>query len=255
MEKTTEKEIRFLDLFSVLKRCWILVLVVAIVAAAAGYLLLSVRHVDKYTATSKLYLISDSPEMQANDTNMTYYMLQTADLLIVDFAEIAAMDDPVLRPTLEKLNKQNEMDTKDLSKMIKVEQKGLSRVLYVTVTAEEAQLSADICNAFCSTACGYFNSIYTDGTWEIIRAADTAKVPDAPSNSVSLLLVALIAVVCAAAVYAVYLIRYLMDDKINSAEDVEKYLGVSTLGVIPNREIATRRQARYGSYGPYGKKK
>jgi hypothetical protein len=39
-----------------------------------------------------------------------------------------------------------------------------------------------------------------------------------------------------------------MDDKINSAEDVERYLGMSTLGMIPNRQDSVRRKAKYGYY-------
>lgn len=252
MEQTSGKEIRFSDLLSVLKKCWILLLVVVVVAATVAYLFLSIRHEDKYTSAAKLYMISDSPEMQENDTNMTYYMIQIADLLIVDFAEIAGMEDPVLYPTLDKLGLRDEMTTAELARLIKVEQRGLSRVLEVTVTTTEAKLSADICNTFSETVCEYFNGIYTNGTWEIIRVADTAKVAEKPSNSVSLLLVALIALACAAVVYVVYLVRFLVDDKINSVEDVEKYLGVSTLGIIPNRDVAIRKRGRYGRYGRYG---
>ena len=39
-----------------------------------------------------------------------------------------------------------------------------------------------------------------------------------------------------------------MNDKINSAEDVEKYLGMSMLGMIPNRNDSVRRKSKYGYY-------
>ena len=49
-------------------------------------------------------------------------------------------------------------------------------------------------------------------------------------------------------VYGIYFVRYLLDDKINQPEDVEKYLGVSVLGVIPNSEDSKRRYTKYGTY-------
>ena len=58
----------------------------------------------------------------------------------------------------------------------------------------------------------------------------------------------LVAFVLAFAIYAIYLIRFLMDDKINSPEDVEKYLGLNVLGQIPNRYDTSRRKKYYG-YG------
>ena len=65
-----------------------------------------------------------------------------------------------------------------------------------------------------------------------------------------MLKIGLIAFVCALVVYAVYFILYLMDDKISTAEDVERYLGVSTLGVIPNRQDVMRRRSK-GGYHAY----
>ncbi len=262
MEQTTGKEIRFSDLWSVFKKCWIIVLAVLIVATLLVYAVLNALHEDRYTSTSKLYVLSDSAEMMENKNTMSFYQLQIADMLIVDFTEIAYMEDPVLRPTLEALNLQDTMTVKELASMIRIEQRGLSRVLYVSATTPDAQMSERICNTFVAKVCEYFNSLYTDGTWQIVRASDQAKVSNAPSNPISMILVLAIGLMCAVLVYVIYLVRFLVDDKINSAEDVEKYLGLSMLGVIPNRHIAMRRQAKYGTYqgkygtyGLYGKRK
>ena len=40
----------------------------------------------------------------------------------------------------------------------------------------------------------------------------------------------------------IYLILYLLDDTIKTEEDVEKYLGVNTLAVIPLREGEKRNE-------------
>ena len=43
----------------------------------------------------------------------------------------------------------------------------------------------------------------------------------------------------------IYLVMFLMDDKINDPEDVEKYLKLSILGQIPNKSDAGRRKKYY----------
>ncbi len=253
-EMNTSKEIRLGELWTVLKRCWILCLAVLIVVFGALYIFLNMNNVDTYRSTARVYVLSNSAEMLQNDNNMAYYMLQIADRLIEDFKELSMMEDNVLVPTLNELKNHNSVGSSvtanQLAGMIRIEQSGESRVLYITVTSSNAQASAEICNTYTKNVCSYFNSIYTDGTWQIVRVADTAKPATAPSNPVSNMLIMAVSCACALLVYAIYLIRFMMDDKINSPEDVEKHLGVSMLGMIPNRQAAARRQSKYGSsYG------
>ncbi|MBR2926582.1 MAG: hypothetical protein IKC31_03270 [Clostridia bacterium] len=253
MEQTNYvKEIRLSDVWAVLKKCWILCLVVLIVASAALYLFLSARHIDTYQSTAQVYLISDSAEMMENDNNMAFYMLQVADQLIEDFQELSKLEDPVMAPTLNELKSHNTVGAsvtpERLASMISVEQRGESRVLHVTVTTTNPQASAEICNTYAKNACAYFNSLYTNGEWQIVRVADSAKPATAPSNPLSKVTVLAMGMAVALLVYGIYFVRYLLDDKINQPEDVEKYLGVSVLGVIPNSEDSKRRYTKYGTY-------
>ena len=50
--------------------------------------------------------------------------------------------------------------------------------------------------------------------------------------------------IAAILVSAIVLIIYLTDDTIKTAEDVEKYLGLSTLGLIPLAEEAGGRKKK-----------
>jgi hypothetical protein len=65
----------------------------------------------------------------------------------------------------------------------------------------------------------------------------------------------LISLIAAIAVYGVFFVMYLLDDKISTADDVEKYLGVNILGMIPNRYDAQRKKkgksGYYYSYSAY----
>ena len=80
------------------------------------------------------------------------------------------------------------------------------------------------------------------------KIIDEATLPTSPSNPVSKLRVLIAAMVGAVLVYVVFFVLFLLDDKINSADDVRKYLEISVLGEIPNRRDVSRRKKKYGTY-------
>lgn len=52
-------------------------------------------------------------------------------------------------------------------------------------------------------------------------------------------------------VYGIFVLTYVLDDKIKTPDDVEKYLGLTVLGLIPN--ISGESGSKYGKYGKYAK--
>ena len=77
---------------------------------------------------------------------------------------------------------------------------------------------------------------------------ETVEVPQTPSNPISKLAILLAALIGAAAVYGVFFVLHLLDDKINDADDVQNILGISVLGEIPNERDVSTHKKRYGSY-------
>ena len=55
------------------------------------------------------------------------------------------------------------------------------------------------------------------------------------ANPISLTKILLIALAVCLVLYLVFFFLYVLDDKINTAEDIEKYLGLNMLGQIPYR--------------------
>ena len=55
-------------------------------------------------------------------------------------------------------------------------------------------------------------------------------------------------------VYIVYLIIFMLDDKVSTPDDIEKYLGMSVLGLIPHAQdgAGSKYGGKYGRYGRYG---
>ena len=247
-ENRKEIEIRLQDLWWIFKRCWWQMLIVFVLVAVVVFSLLSVSHEDEFTATASIYVLRNTNETMpnGNQTNLSTSDISIANQIIKDCDVLLRSRDHVLRPVLVAQNMDDVISVERLNKMISINNKEDTRVLYLSVTTSSSEKSADIANALADQACEYFNGLYNQ---KILNRVDQAVEPLAPSNPISLSKVALVAFAVAFLVYALHFVLFLLDDKINNTEDVEKYLGLSTLGVIPDRNDISRRKQRYGYYG------
>lgn len=247
MDATNEKqtEIRFGDLWGIFKRCWILALVVAVLAGAATFAVLKLTHEDEYTATTTIWALGSNASTSGGKTSTSDVSIGT--YLINDYKELI-LTESVLSDALVRAN--SDMSLSTLKTSTKVTNNDDTRVMYLSVTASDRKEAMEIANAISEVFCERINDKSDEGK-TLVSVWDFAKEPRHISNPISLVLVILVAIVGAVAVYAVYLIIRLMDDKINTTSDVERYLGFNILGVIPNREDARRRGLRRRAYYRY----
>ncbi len=235
-QKNKELEIRIQDLFAVLLHCWWIMLLAAVVVFAGLYIYMNATHQDKYTATAIVYVMKDSESTSTGDVSIS-------NTLIKDYLELKKSDN-VLEQVRYELGLTISVD--ELRSMIRMEQEENTRFVYVSATASKPQDAADIANTLSLIACDHLNNkLLNEQTYA--KVSDESRVPKTPSNPVSTLNLMLFAAVAAILVYAVYLVLFLLDDKITTPEDVEKYLELSILGQIPNKHDTGRRK-KYGSY-------
>ena len=68
---------------------------------------------------------------------------------------------------------------------------------------------------------------------------------------------AAIGIGAAVVVYLVFAAKLIFDDRIDNDEDIEKYLEIAVIGVIPDANATSGKKygkyGRYGKYGVYGK--
>jgi capsular polysaccharide biosynthesis protein len=72
---------------------------------------------------------------------------------------------------------------------------------------------------------------------EEVAIDEQPRLSYAPASSKSYTMALLAALIGAALVVGVLVLLYLRDDKINTSEDVEKYLGLPVLAMIPETEM------------------
>lgn len=255
-DKNATNEIAFRDLLLVLKRCWWLVLAVAIVLGAASYAFMKLTHKAEYTATATIWAIGSNANTSNNNMQTSTYDVQIATYLINDYKELITTRS-VMEVALE--NAKSELSPAALKANTEITNAEESRVMHVSVTAsdpKEAQMLVNsLSNEFCRRVNEKNKGVAADqeNTVEkpLVSVWEEAMVPTQISNPISLLLVILIALLGAVIVYVVFLVIHLSDDKINTTEDVEKYLGLTLLGVIPNIEDSRRRSMRKKAYYHY----
>jgi hypothetical protein len=72
-----------------------------------------------------------------------------------------------------------------------------------------------------------------------------------PSNSIKLPIHLAIGASAAVLTYLIFVVAFLLDDRIRTEEDIERYLGLSILGEISDLDGGPKK-GRYGYYRRYG---
>lgn len=244
-EKQRETEIRLVDLWTIFKHCWWIMLIVLVAVSILAYAVMATTHRDEYTTTVTIWAMR-TPDSMGNGSSTSTLDVSMATYLINDYKEMIGY--PII---MEKVIAAQNLSVSvgQLSKMATVTHETDTRLINLSVTTASPAASKAIADSWGQIFCEHVNGIMNA---EVVAVFDPAQLPTQPSNPVSLFKVLLIALVCAILVYVVYFVRFLLDDKINSTEDVEHYLGLSTLGVIPNKNFAGRKSKSGHYYTRFG---
>ena len=223
-----EVTIDLVEIFYLFRSKIVWILLVAIVGALVAGVFTYFLVTPKYQASSQLYIVSAS-----NDSVVNLSDLQIGTSLTADYKELV-----LIRPMLESVihNLGLDMTVKELRGMISVTNTSGTRILKITATTTDPQLSADIANEMATVAVKWLPEVMETNAPNI---ADYAVVPTArssPSYSKNVIIGALIAAV---AYCAFLVIRLLMNDTIVTAEDMEKYFGAMPLTTIPEEAGVT----------------
>ena len=243
-ERGNEIEISLRDLWKIFLRCWWVMLAVAVVAAGAAYVFLRVTHRDAYTAKASIWVMREKSAEQSvtatSDVSIANNIIN--DVLLI--SESNRVLDAVRTDTGTELSKGA------LKSMLKISNEEETHIVNLSVTAKTPEEARALARAFAHNICDTMNNYLFDNE-NYTKIIDDASLPTVPSNPISKVRVLIVALVGAVLVYAVFFLLHILDDKVNNADDVKRYLGISVLGQIPNRREVARRKNRYGNYYSY----
>lgn len=231
-ERNDEIEIDLRELFFVLLgKIWIIILAAALgLGLAAGCTLAFIQPI--YSSTSMLYVMSKS-------TSITSLAdLQVGTSLTQDY-QVFITSRPVVDKVIEDL--ELDMTYEAFIGEVTVENPSNSRFIYITVNHTDAYMAKTIVDKLTDVSAERMGTIMKT---EQPNVADYGHIPEnqtSPSLTKNALIGAMlglvISVVC-------ILVLYLMNDAIHTTEDVEKYLGINTLGLIPLEEGVSKKATR-----------
>ena len=248
LKEEKEMEIDLLSLFFYLIQKWKILLLGAIIGGilAEGMTLLKTP---MYQSTSTLYMLSKTTSI----TSMAD--LQLGSELSSDFTIIASSK-PVVDAAVESLkeDKNITLTRGQIQNMLSVANKEDTRMLSITVTSDDPELSYEVADAVTTAAVAQMAAITQTDPPTIVEHPEVAS--DAMDNGLRKnLAVGILAGLVLVA--AIYVILYMMNDRIQTEEDIQTYLDATVLGVIPvDKELAYySKQEEKNEKGRHGRKK
>lgn len=242
-EKREYEEEDVIDLgelfFALLKKWWLL-LICALAGGIAAFSISRFLITPKYESTAMLYVLSKTTSV----TSLTD--LQLGDALAEDFTVIAKSN-PVIDQALEQIKeKSGKTFTRDeVLDMISVNNQA-TRILVITATSTNAEDASVVANCVADATKDQMSEITKSDPPTTVEAAETAKEPVSPNILKNTAIGAAVGMIL---MILIITIQTLMNDNIKTTEDVEQYLGLTTLVVIPDfgskkREKAEKKKRR-----------
>ena len=235
-------EIDLKEIFGVLwNKAW-LVLLCGIIAGVIGFCYSFFMITPQYQSTTKVYILS-----KQNGNNVTYTDLQMGTQLTKDYKVLITS-----RDVLEEVIVHCELDGKyeSLAEHVTVENISDTRIIAITVEDPDPAMAQTLANSVRDVAAEHIKDVMDI---EAVNVAEEANLPENPSSpSVGKWTVlSLMAGICLCA--GIIFFRFLLDDTVKTSEDVERYLGLSTLAMIPimEDEVTVSKKGKNGRQRKY----
>ena len=156
--------------------------------------------------------------------------LQIGSQLTKDY-NILITSRTVLQDVVDELNL--EMSYKELKECITVDNPTDTRILSITATNTDPEMAKKIADTLAKTSADFIGDKMEVTPPKIIEEGEVPTVQTSPSTKKNVMIGALAGLVLSA---GIIILLTLMDDTIKSEDDIEKYLGLTTLASIPDRK-------------------
>ena len=241
-----EIEIDLREVFILLiSKAWLIVLV-GIFTALMGFILSAFLIAPTFESTSKIYILNKQQE-----NTVTYSDVQLGTQLTKDYAQLITSR-LVLEKVIEDLKLteiSEEMDYEAMLDKVEVTTPTDTRILSITVTDTDPVMAMEIANSVREAAAVHIKNVMDI---EAVNVVETANLPMEKAGPSVMKWTLIGGCIGAFLVMAVVLLIFFMDDTIKNSDDVEKYLGLSTLALIP---LDTQATASKGGKKKPAKKK
>lgn len=222
-------------LFAFKKKLWLILLAAIIGSGIAGAFSALVMK-PQYTSSSMLYVLS-------KETTLTSLAdLQIGTQLTNDY-RVLVSSRPVLEVVIEELGL--DMSYETLTGKLAISNPADTRILTLTVTDGDPVMAKTIVDAITDRVSEYIGDIMEMEAPKVIEYGQVSMNPVSPNIMRNTAVGGMLGIVLVCGIVTILVIT---NDTVQTEEDVEKYLGLSTLAVIPavdrkqTEQLGTRRR-------------
>ena len=224
-----EETIDLREYFAIIKkRFWIIALLAIISALISGAISFFMLN-PVYEAKSTLIVNADK---QAETQIVTGDQITVTQKLAVTYGEIIKSR-IVLDDVIKNLKLENTYES--LSGQITVSPVNDTQIISISVQDTNRERARDIANEIPKVFEKEVKRITKANDVQVIDKAALPKNPIKPNKVMNVLIAFVLGTMIG--LFVVFLIEYL-DNKMKTPQDIEKHLGLSVIGVIPNEDIA-----------------
>ena len=224
-----EETIDLREYFGIIKkRFWIIALITVIAAVVSGIISFFMLK-PVYEAKSTLIVNTEKNEETQMITGDQFSVTQK---LAVTYGEIIKSR-AVLEDVIKNLKLDNEYE--ELANNVTVSPVKDTQIISISVQDTNKQKARDIANEISKVFAKEAKRITKANDIQVIDKAILPKDAVKPNKMMNIAIAAVLGMMIG--LFIVFLIEYL-DNKIKTPQDIEKHLGLSVIGVIPNEDIA-----------------
>ncbi len=175
-----------------------------------------------YQSTTKIFILN-----KEEGSSVTYNDVQISTQLTQDYAQLIKSR-YVLEEVIQRLKLED--DYKEFSERVSINTPTDTRIVEIKVTDEDPMMAMKIANSIREVASEHIKNVMDIDAINIVETANVPVEKASPSISRFTIIGGFMGI---AIVSVIIILGFLMDDTIKSSEDVENYLGLSSLALIP----------------------
>ena len=217
-----EETIDLSELFRAVLKYFKLIIVLCILFGMGGFFGTKLLIAPTYTASTSIYLTPQISESGSLDYNS-----QMANSKLVTNAVNLLTQNNIMSEVAKDVGLESAEKVKDV---VSVSNESNTEIITVSATTTDPKLSKDIANDTVSTFIRTMQKNLNVSNIEVVDKAKLSYVPSGPNVKKNTMVTGLIGLVVGVG-YAV--LRFLLDNRLRTKEEAEKYLGIPVFCEIP----------------------
>ena len=217
-----EDTIDITELFRSIIKCFKLIIILFVLFTCGGYFGTKFLIIPKYTASTSIYLTPQISESGSLDYNS-----QMANSKLVTNAVNLLTQNNIMSEVAKDVGLES---AESVKKLVSVTNESNTEIITISATTTDPKLSKDIANDTVSTFVRTMQKNLNVRNIEVVDKAKLSYVPSGPNVKKNTMMAGVVGLAIGVG-YAV--LKFLLDNRLRTKEEAEKYLGIPVFCEIP----------------------